>query len=286
MSVDHVIGRLQELPPPLPDPGDRFERVVERVRRRRRRTAAIAAVAASAGVVAVVVLTITLGGGQGRAVDPVEPATSTGFVTPVSPLPGGDAVEVLSEPLTTFGTGKMTVDLGPRPDGATAVRTGLGCLTAGTIKWPDGAGMRCSQSDAQRRDEPVPSSYQLDLAPEQTTLTMEAKPGVSWKLVTTYVRTEPTDWGTNAEGNTYGVMKPDGSQPDLVATYATNGRSGYVYADELDGYQATSPADALRWQEEHGDEKRSVTVYESDGQTVVGEFIIEPGSGGPPPRDP
>ena len=81
-------------------------------------------------------------------------------------------------------------------------------------------------------------------------------------------------------------MKPDGSQPDLIATYATNGRSGYVYADELDGYQRTSPTDALRWQEEHGDESRSVTVYESDGPTVVGEFVIEPGSGSPPPQDP
>jgi hypothetical protein len=243
-------------------------------------------VAASAGVVSVVVLATTLGGGQGKAVDPVDPAISTSLTAPVSPLPGGDAIEVLSEPLTTFGTGTVTVDLGPRPDGANAVMTDLGCLTAGNIKWPDGAGMRCSESDAQGRDDPLPMSYQLDLAPEQTTLTIEAKPEVSWKLETTYVRTEPTDWGTNAKGDTYGVMKPDGSQPDLNAVEATNGRNGYVYAAELDGYQPTSPADALRWQEEHGDESRSVTVYESDGQTVVGEFLMEPGSAGPPPQDP
>ena len=130
MSVDQIIDRLQELPPRLPDPGDRFERVVERVRRRHRRTAAVTAVAASAGVVTAIVLATTLGGGKGKAIDPVDPATSTSSDAPVSPLPDGDAVEVLSEPLTTFGTGTLSVDLGPRPDGATAVSTGLGCLTA------------------------------------------------------------------------------------------------------------------------------------------------------------
>lgn len=286
MNDDQVLDRLRELPPAFFEPDDRMARVEERVRRRRRRTAAVTAVSASAGVVAVLALAANMGGDRGGAVDPVAPATSTTWETPPSPLPGADRVTVLSAPLTTFGSGTVTVDLGPRPEGATAVDTGLGCLTAGSIRWPDGAGMRCSEGDAQGRDDPTPASYQLDLAPGQTTLTITAKPGVSWKLVTTYVRAEPTDWGTNANGDTYGVHKDDGSQPDLVAVAATNGRSGYAYADELDGYQPTSPADALRWQEEHGNESRSVAVYESDGETVIGEFVIEPGSSGPAPQDP
>jgi hypothetical protein len=37
---------------------------------------------------------------------------------------------------------------------------------------------------------------------------------------------------------------------------------------------------------ETGDESRSVPVYESDGETVIGEFVIQPGSAGPPPQDP
>lgn len=284
MSVDPVIERLRGLPPHLSDRVDRFDQIAERVRGRRRRTAALTAVAATAAVVAAVSLAATVGRGESKAVDPADPTTptvSTTFAAPVSPLPGGDAVRVLSKPLTTFGTGTVTVDLGPRPDGATAVSTGLGCLTAGNIKWPDGAAMRCSENDVQEREDPTTASYHLDLLPGQTTLTITAKPGVSWKLVSTYVRTSPTEWGVNQQGDTYGVMKPDGSVPDLVATYATNGRSGYVYADELAGYQPTSPADALRWQEEHGDESRSITVYESDGQTAVGEFVLDPGKGGP-----
>jgi hypothetical protein len=82
-----------------------------------------------------------------------------------------------------------------------------------------------------------------------------------------------------------GVAKDNGAQPDLIAAYATNGRFGYAYAEQLDGYRPTSPADALRWQAEHGDESRSVPVYESDGETVIGEFVIQPGSGGPVAHD-
>jgi hypothetical protein len=260
--------------------------VEERVRRRRRRTAAMTATGASTALVVTAALVASLGGSRGEAVDPVDPVTSISWETPASPLPGANRVEELSDPLTTSEMGTVTVDLGPRPDAATAVDTQLICLSAGRIQWPDGASMVCTPADIEGPEESRTSGYQLDLAPGQTTFTITAKPEVAWKLVTTYVRTEPTDWATNANGDTYGVAKDDGGEPDLIATYATNGRSGYAYADELDGYQPTSPADALRWQEEHGDESRAVTVYESDGETVIGEFVIQPASGGPGPPGP
>jgi len=289
MNVDQIIDRLQELPPRLPDPGDRFERVEERVRRRHRRITAVTAAAATAGLAMVVVLSATWGGGEDGAIDVVDPAEAVTSETPSSPQPGATREVALSAALTTTGTGTVEVDLGPRPADANAVATELTCLSAGHVRWPDGAGMSCSNADLERSEKSRTGGYRLDLEPGQTTLTITAGPGVSWKVVTTYVHTEPTDWATNNSGDTYGVAKPDGSRPDLMSAYATNGRVGYVYVDELDGYQPTSPADALRWQKEHGEESRSVPVYESDGVTVIGEFIIEPGVSGPaalPTQDP
>jgi hypothetical protein len=54
-----------------------------------------------------------------------------------------------------------------------------------------------------------------------------------------------------------------------------------VYAEELNeanGSTAsesfTSPADALAWQETRKGKTYSVPVYESDGTTTIGEFVI------------
>jgi len=64
----------------------------------------------------------------------------------------------------------------------------------------------------------------------------------------------------NANGQTYGVPNERGI-PDLEAVYASNCEIGYVYR--------TDPRS----------EGHSIPVYESDGETVIGEFWI--GSGMP-----
>jgi hypothetical protein len=81
--------------------------------------------------------------------------------------------------------------------------------------------------------------------------------------------------GTNARGQTYGTL-PDGPSdpiPDLVRTMATNGRTGYCREKDMLG---PCPRDAeantkacLRGY--------AIPVYESDGTTQIGEFIV----GGP-----
>jgi len=73
--------------------------------------------------------------------------------------------------------------------------------------------------------------------------------------------------------------------PDLIAVVATNGLQGYVHRAELeeaDGTAAarefTSPEDAIRWQEERAGKTFTVPVYEADGTTQIGEFVIESGT--------
>ena len=282
--------RLRGLPPELPDPVDRFERVEVRVRRRRRR-AAISATAIAAVVAAAVPAALYGLPGDGRAVDtpvtepssaPVPPTPTPTYEVP----PGGTRTIELGEPMTFTETGTVSVPLAAPPTGATAVTTSLACLDPGRLEWPDGASMRCLDSDvvepgADPRDT---GYYVLDLVPGQTTLTIKAAAGMRWKLSATYVRTEQTPWGVNAQGQTYGVENGDGT-PDLVAVQATNGRRGYAYATELNGPQPTSPADALAHQEPDYD-GRDVPVYESDGVSRIGTFHVwGAGRDDPPPGD-
>ena len=85
-----------------------------------------------------------------------------------------------------------------------------------------------------------------------------------------------TEWGVNAKGETFGVETVNGS-PDLLAVIATNGKTGYAYVAGMNsawGPQPTSPEHALQMQEERAGQTVSVPVYESDGETVIGEFVM------------
>jgi hypothetical protein len=197
------------------------------------------------------------------------------------PVPGGQAVTGLAAPVTETRTGTATVDLGPAPDGVTNVALQLRCLTAGTFLFPDGASIRCSDSDANSRTGIA--TYSLPLAPGRHTITIRADSGARWQLTATYVKQKTTAWGVNADGNSYGIQNENGV-PDLIAVSATNGRDGYVTRADLDaadGTEAarhfTSPQDALRWQEERKGRPVSIPVYEADGKTVIGSFVIGPG---------
>lgn len=86
---------------------------------------------------------------------------------------------------------------------------------------------------------------------------------------------------TNASGLTYGsslwATRPE-DEPDLIAAEATNGKAGYVYATDLEGPEPSSPAEALAQQAANMGKTRTIPVYEANGRTVIGEFIIEPGT--------
>lgn len=282
MSTDELRNLLQTLPPAMDDPPDRFE-LVQRRARRRARTINVAV----SGVVAATVLAgtaamLTTTSPSTRfdnniATEPPSP-TETVRYEDVGPLPGETKVIDLSEPVEVTATGTSTLNLGPRPNGATAVNVSVVCLTAGRIVYPDGASIECDgPAEESEIADPRSANYGLiDLAPEQTSLRFEAQKDVGWKAVANYVRTETSNWGINAKGETFGVQR-DGKSPDLIAVYTTDGKHGYAYVKDLDGpLPPTSPADALAQQEANEGKTRSVPVYESDGETLIGEFISGP----------
>jgi hypothetical protein len=89
------------------------------------------------------------------------------------------------------------------------------------------------------------------------------------------------DYPVNEQGQTYGHAPYNPSaivqDPDLIAAVGTNGARGYVKATDLNGPSFSSPQEAIAYQEANRD-GRSIPLYESDGTTVIGEFVIGNGS--------
>lgn len=278
MNTDELSGMLRTLPPRLHGPADRFEAVEQRARKRARTLnvavagVVTAAVIGGAAAVLEVASPTTQPDRRNIATEPPSPTESVRYEQ-AEPLPGATTAVELSEPIGVTATGTSTVDLGSRPNGATAARVSVACLTAGRIEYPDGASVACDRAAPEGEiADPTSGNYALlDLAPGQTSLTFHAAEDVRWKVVATYVRTETSEWGVNAKGETFGVQR-DGKSPDLIAVYTTDGKEGYAYVKDLDGPTPTSPADALAPQEANEGTTRSVPVYESDGETLIGEF--------------
>ncbi|USQ81449.1 hypothetical protein NF556_07315 [Ornithinimicrobium faecis] len=284
-DTDRIIEQLRDLPPDLMDPVDRFEQIGARVRRTRRRHSVVGGVVGVAVFALAVPLATQLlpetaevgpgGGGVVATADPSEPVTNDANV-----MPGGTRVTHLSEPITVTKAGTTTVELGEKPTGATGVAMVLDCLSAGEFTYPDGASMICDASDAREEsvteEDFVVAPYVIDLAEGTDTIEIRAADGARWQVTTAYVSTEVTEWGVNAKGQTYGVQNENG-EPDLISAIATNGQTGYASVAEMNaavGPEPTSPEHALKMQEERAGQTFSVPVYESDGETVIGEFVI------------
>jgi hypothetical protein len=178
------------------------------------------------------------------------------------------------------------VQLDP-PDGATHVRVSYTCVTAGTIRYGQDAGgnngsSSCSEDDvAAIPSGSRPGSWMdYDLA-EGMTLYVDSDPGVVSLFTLQYVNHIETAWGVNEAGETFGNYKEDAGEADLMSATASNGERGYIRKTELDFVDGTtamegftSPGDALEWQEATAGKSYSIPVYESDGVTVIGEFVI------------
>lgn len=210
------------------------------------------------------------------------------------PLPGGDTVIVLpadavgSDPgglpaegvlVDQTGAGSAEVLLPGPPSEATHLSVQVTCLSAGSISFGTEP-LNNPRIVCDRGDESASTWYDFPVDGQET-LYVTSATDVQWRIAAVYVARAATDWSVNAKGETFGIENDSGT-PDLIAVLTTEGRQGYVYADELaeiDGTAAarefTSPEDALRWQEEQKGKTLSVPVYLSDGETVVGEFVIQ-----------
>jgi hypothetical protein len=185
---------------------------------------------------------------------------------------GTDKVVALAKPVTVTGTGTQTLELGPQPRGTNAIDISFSCLTPGDFTFGNGAGVECGSFDISRRDSDT-AGYTMAVTPGQDSTTITATPGARWRVTATYSNVTTTAWGVNANGQTYGVMNQHGT-PDLIAAQAANGRDGYVYANQLQGPQPTTPSQAAA----DNQPARAVTVYQADGKTPIGQFIVGEGA--------
>jgi hypothetical protein len=184
--------------------------------------------------------------------------------------PGSEVVTPLTAAVSFTGDGTQTVALGAPPAGANAIAYTFSCLTAGTFTFSDGSRLTCGQADTSGR---TPPTNILPLAPGQDSTTITAGAGERWHLTASYATATTSPWLVNASGQTYGTQNQNGT-PDLVAVIATNGREGYAYANELDGPYPTTPSQAIA----ENNQAEALTVYESDGKTQIGEFIVGAGA--------
>ncbi|PPH08583.1 peptidase M56 family protein [Rathayibacter sp. AY1G1] len=207
--------------------------------------------------------------------------TATAAATGLLPVPGATDITTISTTTTGTFTGTNSIDLGATPDDANGVVLSLRCLTPGRFGFPDGSSLRCSSTDFGTGTEPgiAPSLFPLSNVIDGS-MQITTSPDARWSMTATYATATTTDWATNEEGLTYGVINENG-EPDLIAVTADDGEQGYVRRSDLedaDGTTAqrsfTTPEDALEWQEQNEGIAHTIPVYVTDGTTRVGDFTV------------
>lgn len=85
------------------------------------------------------------------------------------------------------------------------------------------------------------------------------------------------EYPRNGEGQSYGSVmqapRPD-LEPDLILVETTDGKTGYARKVDMDGPNFKSPEAALAWQRAHANAARRIPVFNADGMTVIGQFVI------------
>ena len=190
--------------------------------------------------------------------------------------PGGTVTVSLAVPVTVTRTGAATVALGSPPKGTTAISWTLTCLSAGSFTFPGGAIVTCSAGSHSSDVQPM--------RPGQTSITVATGPTVSWELRAEYVKTVATPFGVNAKGETYGVSNSPHGTPDLqVAPLSAGVPGGYLTTKQFDcasGGDVSNPTQAIAWDTFNQHTNTVIPVYESDGTTVIGHYVVGPSGPG------
>ena len=85
-------------------------------------------------------------------------------------------------------------------------------------------------------------------------------------------------FGINCNGEVYGTVanETDGVYLDLVLATGTRGETGYIKNEDLNKTFST-PEEAIAWTQSH-QEPYTIPLYEKDGETQIGEFLVTPGT--------
>lgn len=186
---------------------------------------------------------------------------TTGAAAVINSLPGTTSVAPLGNIVTAEHSGTGSIDLGSAPANATVVVIDLTCVTdAGWVsvltvpnagsEGPDGTGVDCAVNAGRtiHIDDGLPPLTGT------TSITITADSGTTWNATAQYGTSATTEWGVNANGQTYGAPNINGV-PDLTPARASNGELGYIFSEELLAM----------------DQEGFINVYESDGTTVIGQ---------------
>ena len=185
-------------------------------------------------------------------------AVLTGGAIAVIGFPGETTTTPLGSVVSGTYTGTASVDLGPVPADADAVILDVTCVQGGgVILVPLNNGGATWDCDMRTDTTHITNGKLPD--PGSTTITITVDPGTQWSVTAQYATASTTEWGVNANGQTYGVGNENGL-PDLSPALATNGRVGYIFNREVLSFREG--------------EEGFINVYESDGTTVIGQFFI------------
>jgi len=220
--------------------------------------------------------------GAGMIVSLTMAAGGVALATSLFSQPGGPIDTQLGSIVVATRTGTATIDVGTPPAGANEISLTLTCLTAGSFNFPNGASMICNAADLSQPSAKRAASEIVPISPGVDTVTIVTSSNATWTLQANYVSQVSTAWGVNANGQTYGVSNQKGT-PDLISVVIDDGtKYGYVKESDLNcasGGDPTSPSQALEWQKVSQNRNVSIPVYESDGVTAVGTFILGNASG-------
>jgi len=202
---------------------------------------------------------------------------TTGAAIAVNNIPGTTTATPSGSLVTVTRTGTASIDLGVPGEGSNSVILDVTCVSGvGTISVPltpsvgqDASGKVVAGGPASSEWDCAKTSRTVHmddgyLAPGSSSITITASAGTVWKASARYGSATTSDWGVNANGQSYGADNQKNGMPDLQSAQATNGSIGYIYTKELlafrgDGY---------------------INVYESEGTTVIGKFPIGDVDGG------
>ncbi|NQX34477.1 hypothetical protein [Herbiconiux sp. VKM Ac-2851] len=169
-------------------------------------------------------------------------------------------------------SGELT--LGAPPADANSISFDAVCLSEGTFWVENYGGIACSSDDLGSTKH---GAVELSLW-QQSTIKLDLEPGLKVELSATFSREVQTEWGTNQAGETYGAQKQN-KMAELAAATATNGQSGYVRISEVNAATIDPTKSSLEDVQKHlasgdGRPDRYVPVYEADGKTVIGQYLI------------
>ena len=210
-----------------------------------------------------------------------------------NPGPGGlgaPIVSVLEDGFTAAGTGSEEIPIPKAPAGATHLQVIFTCGSGGSFTWGtdpvNNPGSSCSAAEIGSRQ--ASASYDFPLTANTTTFFIDTGSENSWQTSARFLGKQPTVYGTNANGETYGVAGEGAEQPDLIAASGVdpNGQrvDGYARKVDLDAFSPdhptlpSNPEEALAWQLER-DQKYpdgwDIPIYSSDGITQIGVQHID-----------